>query len=108
VTTTDERTSAAATAAVGTGPASTGPAAETVRVRAFAAARAALGWSERDVTTAPGTTVGNLVAGLLAETPDAADIVARCSVLVDGVRADRDAPVPAGAVVDLLPPFAGG
>ena len=104
MTTTDERTAAA----VGTGPESTGPAAATVRVRAFAAARAALGWSERDHETGSGTTVDTLVAGLLAEAPGAADVVARCSVLVDGVRADRDAPVPAAAVVDLLPPFAGG
>ena len=100
MTTTDERTTPTTAAQ--------GPAAATVRVRAFAAARAALGWSERDQTTGPGTTVGALVADLLAATPDAADVVARCSVLVDGVRADRDAPVPAGAVVDLLPPFAGG
>jgi molybdopterin converting factor small subunit len=96
VTTTDERT--------------TSPAGEvtTVRVRAFAAARAALGWSERDVPTGPAVTVGDLLAGVLADAPDAADVVARCSVLVDGVRTDRDAPVPDGAVVDLLPPFAGG
>jgi molybdopterin synthase sulfur carrier subunit len=102
VTTTDERTTPPASA-----PAAAA-AAGTVRVRAFAAARAALGWSERDHRTGPSTTVGDLVAGLVAEAPDAADVVARCSVLVDGVRADRDAPVPGCAVVDLLPPFAGG
>ncbi|MFC8732021.1 MoaD/ThiS family protein [Luteimicrobium sp. NPDC057192] len=99
MTTTDERATVPTTA-----PAT----AATVRVRAFAAARAALGWSERDHETGPATTVGTLVADLLAETPAAADVVARCSVLVDGVRTDLDAPVPAGAVVDLLPPFAGG
>jgi molybdopterin converting factor small subunit len=52
--------------------------------------------------------VGALLADLLADAPDAADVVARCSVLVDGVRADHDAPLTEGAVVDLLPPFAGG
>ncbi|KGM14063.1 MoaD/ThiS family protein [Cellulomonas bogoriensis] len=37
------------------------------------------------------------------------DVWARCSVLVDGVRsADPHAPVPSGATVDVLPPFAGG
>ena len=28
--------------------------------------------------------------------------------LVDGVRADDDTLIPAGAIVDVLPPFAGG
>ena len=106
VTTTDERstTTQAATAQVTT--AQVGDA--TVRVRAFAAARVALGWSERDAPNGPGVTVGALLADLLADAPDAADVVARCSVLVDGVRADHDAPLTEGAVVDLLPPFAGG
>lgn len=36
-------------------------------------------------------------------------VVARCSVLVDGRVATEDDPeVPDGAVVDVLPPFAGG
>ena len=99
MTTTDERIST---------PTGAGGATTTVRVRAFAAARAALGWSERDVPTGSAATVGDLLADVLADAPDAADVVARCSVLVDGVRADRGAPVPGGAVVDLLPPFAGG
>ena len=97
MTTTDERTTGRA-----------GEATTTVHVRAFAAARAALGWSERELLTGSGVSVGDLLAGVLADAPDAVDVVARCSVLVDGVRADRSAPVPLGAVVDLLPPFAGG
>ena len=97
MTTTDEQTTRR-----------TGEVTTAVRVRAFAAARAALGWSERDVPTGPDATVGDLLAGLLGHAPEAADVVARCSVLVDGVRSDREAPVPGGAVVDLLPPFAGG
>jgi molybdopterin converting factor small subunit len=80
----------------------------TARLRAFAAARAALGWAELDTPAAPGARVADLLDAALARTPGAADVVARCSVLVDGVRSDRDAPVAAGAVVDLLPPFAGG
>jgi sulfur-carrier protein len=30
------------------------------------------------------------------------------SFLVDGVRADDDTVLPPGAIVDVLPPFAGG
>ena len=41
-----------------------------------------------------------------------AEVLARCSYLVDevspGRRAPADVTVPAGAVVDVLPPFAGG
>ncbi|MGC5167894.1 MoaD/ThiS family protein [Luteimicrobium sp. DT211] len=100
MTTTDERSAPTEAERLAAGP--------TVRVRAFAAARAALGWSELDVSARPGSTVGELLTGLLAEAPDAADVIARCSVLVDGIRAEGDAAVSAGAVVDLLPPFAGG
>ena len=35
-------------------------------------------------------------------------VTAVSSLLVEGVPADRDAVVPAGAVVEVLPPFAGG
>jgi molybdopterin converting factor small subunit len=41
-----------------------------------------------------------------------AEVLARCSYLVDevspGRRAPADVPLHAGAVVDVLPPFAGG
>ena len=40
-----------------------------------------------------------------------ARVVAACSLLVDGEsvrRDDTDHALPAGAVIDLLPPFAGG
>ncbi|PJI84736.1 MoaD/ThiS family protein [Luteimicrobium subarcticum] len=94
------------------------PSAATTRVhvRAFAAARAALGAPALDLDVPARdaraghvpATVHDVVAALLARVPDAADVVARCSVLVDGTRSDADAPVPAGAVIDLLPPFAGG
>ncbi|HET8640567.1 MAG TPA: MoaD/ThiS family protein, partial [Pseudonocardiaceae bacterium] len=38
-----------------------------------------------------------------------ARVLAAASFLVDGVAChDRGAPLPAGATVDVLPPFAGG
>jgi molybdopterin synthase sulfur carrier subunit len=41
--------------------------------------------------------------------PGLAEVVPACSVLVDEVQPNRDdLPLPAGAVVDILPPFAGG
>jgi molybdopterin converting factor small subunit len=90
-----------------TGTTQTGQGA-VVQVRAFAAARAALGWSEQAVTVDAPVTVGALLGGLVETAPAAGDVLARCAVLVDGVRAGADVVVPAGATVDLLPPFAGG
>ncbi len=82
----------------------------TVEVRAFAAARAALGWAERATTVAAGSTVADLVGALAVQAPDAAPVLARCAVLLDGRRVTDSAGVvvPDGARVDLLPPFAGG
>jgi molybdopterin converting factor small subunit len=79
-----------------------------VQVRAFAAARAALGWSEQTVTVDAPVTVGALLGRLVDDAPAAAEVLARCAVLVDGVRTGAGVVVRAGATVDLLPPFAGG
>ena len=50
-----------------------------------------------------------LVERLGSDRPALADVLARCSILVDGRRvADPDLPLPADARVDVLPPFAGG
>jgi molybdopterin converting factor small subunit len=62
------------------------------------------------VHIAPGPTldvVTSLAAGLPAEF---ADVLAVSSLLADGTHVDRSAtaPIPAGAVIDVLPPFAGG
>ncbi|WP_202106942.1 MoaD/ThiS family protein [Agromyces seonyuensis] len=82
-----------------------------VTVRLFAAARAAVGHGMLEVAPESDTVSG--VVAALQRVPDAvpevADILGRCSFLVDG-RATRDpgAAVPAGAKVDVLPPFAGG
>jgi molybdopterin converting factor small subunit len=75
------------------------------RVRFFAAAEEAAGRAEEQRTEA---TLGALRAALIAEHPALAGILPRCAVLVDGERRDDDAPLAAGATVDVLPPFAGG
>ncbi|GAA2043276.1 MoaD/ThiS family protein [Yaniella flava] len=51
------------------------------------------------------------VAEVLDELSDAqttAQVISRCSVLVDGVRANPQTQLADGATVDVLPPFAGG
>ncbi len=81
--------------------------APTVTVRLFAAIAEAVG---RDRLTVPAATIGDVVDALVAAGgPDTPRVVERCSVLVGGRRAGSlDEAVPAGAVVDVLPPFAGG
>lgn len=78
-----------------------------VTVRYWAAARAAAGQAEEDVAAG---TVGELLSAIAAR-HDMGRVLAVCSLLVDGmqVRADdNDHPLPGTAVVDVLPPFAGG
>ncbi|NCT92267.1 MoaD/ThiS family protein [Cellulomonas sp. APG4] len=79
----------------------------TVTVRYFAAAAEAAGTDSEQVTA---TTAGELRAAMTStHGADLARVLTRCSLLADGVRLDTDdAPVPAGATVDVLPPFAGG
>lgn len=78
-----------------------------VEVHLFAAARAsAEGLSVLDV---PPGTLAEVLAAAVAQAPGLAAVLPRCSVLVDGVVGhDEAAEVPAGARVDVLPPFAGG
>ncbi|MFD6136471.1 MoaD/ThiS family protein, partial [Isoptericola sp. NPDC060257] len=78
----------------------------TVALRYFAAARAALDRSEETLAVPPGATVADIVARVAAATPAAGPVLARCSVLLDGRRAAPSDVVPAGASLDLLPPFA--
>jgi molybdopterin converting factor small subunit len=81
----------------------------TVAVRYFAAAAEAAGVPgetlEVDVRTA-----GELRAVLVERHGPALErVLTRCSLLAAGSRLpDDDAVVPAGATVDVLPPFAGG
>lgn len=81
-----------------------------VVVRYWAAARAAAGCSEEEV--AAGTLTEILAAAVDRHGSRLAALLPACSILLDGVAAgsgDRSAGVvSAGAVVDVLPPFAGG
>ncbi|WP_214406606.1 MoaD/ThiS family protein [Pseudonocardia lacus] len=82
----------------------------TVVVRYFAAARAAAGVEEEKVQVGAGATVADLLDALRAEHGAAlATVLDRCSYLLDEVAArDLSAALHDGAVLDVLPPFAGG
>lgn len=79
----------------------------TAVVRYFAAAAEAAGTTE---TSHAGTTLGEILdAAEAMHGRPFAKVLARCSVLVDGVLTeDRATEVTSGAVIDVLPPFAGG
>jgi molybdopterin synthase sulfur carrier subunit len=81
----------------------------TIVVRYFAAAAEAAGVPHESVD-AEVCTAGELRAVLVGRHGPALErVLTRCSLLASGVRlADDDAPVPDGATVDVLPPFAGG
>lgn len=79
----------------------------TVTVRFWAAARAATGLDAEQVD-APAT-VGALQAALVAAHPALESVLPVCTLLVDGLAASGpDVPLRPGAVVEVLPPFAGG
>ncbi|MCX6462518.1 MAG: MoaD/ThiS family protein [Pseudonocardiales bacterium] len=82
----------------------------TVVVRYFAAARAAAGTETEKVDADPGATVADVLAAVAAEHgPELARVLERCSFLLDEVAVRDRSAVPAdGAVLDVLPPFAGG
>ncbi|QKE82724.1 MoaD/ThiS family protein [Arthrobacter sp. NEB 688] len=77
-----------------------------VTVRYWAGARAAAGVDGESVPAPP--TVGGLIAALAQARPGLAAVLPVCSVLVDGLAASGDDPLPPGATVEVLPPFAGG
>jgi sulfur-carrier protein len=79
-----------------------------ITVRYFAGARAAAGVPEEKVPA--GGTLSDLRKRLAdRHDPRLGAVLAAASFLVDGVACrDQDREVPAGAVVDVLPPFAGG
>ncbi len=82
----------------------------TVTVRYFAGAKAAAGTRSEPVSVPAGTTVDDLVAALAADHGEALTrVLAAASFLLDEVAVrDRTVVVPDGAVLDVLPPFAGG
>ena len=74
-------------------------------VRLFAAAADA---ARAERTTSAASTVAELrdeLAGRFGA--EFARVLGQCSLLVDGVRTEAG-PLPTGAPVDVLPPFAGG
>jgi molybdopterin converting factor small subunit len=78
-----------------------------VTVRYFAAARAAAGLAQEQ---AEAPTLAALLEELSAgRGPQLAKVFGVASFLVDGLTwRDREAPLPPGATIDVLPPFAGG
>jgi molybdopterin converting factor small subunit len=78
-----------------------------MNIRYFAGAAEAAGRDEQRID-AP-LSLGELRRILANEHgTEFARVLARCAVLVDGARLSDDDPVPQGATVDVLPPFAGG
>ena len=79
-----------------------------VTVRLFAAARAAAG---TDSLTVEAGSLAQGIDELLKHCPALADVLPRCSVLLNGmaVHGDKAAvTLESGSELDVLPPFAGG
>lgn len=77
-----------------------------VTVQFFAAAREAAHAAHEEV---PATTAAELVAALQSRHGERmGHVLAVSTLLVAGERATPDTPLAPGAVVDVLPPFAGG
>ena len=79
---------------------------ETIVVRYWAGARAAAGVDDERVPAVP--TVGELTDRLAAAHPALEAVLPVCSVLVGGRASAGEDPVPPEAVIEILPPFAGG
>lgn len=79
-----------------------------MRIRLFAGAAEAAGREE--VSLAGPLTLASLRGALAAEHgAEFADVLSRCSLMVDGTSGGSDDLVVAdSATVDVLPPFAGG
>ena len=78
-----------------------------VTVRYWAGAQAAAGHAEE---TLPARTLGELLDAVRGR-PKLAAVLPACSLLLDGQalhRDDESVRLPDGAVIDVLPPFAGG
>lgn len=76
-----------------------------VRVRYWAGARACAGTDEDEVRAG---TVGAALDAVRDRRPGLAEVIAVSTILLDGRSAGPGAALPAGAVVEVLPPFAGG
>jgi molybdopterin synthase sulfur carrier subunit len=82
----------------------------TVTVRYYAAARAAAGVETESVEVPTGATVDILLKTVRARHGDEfGRVLDRCSFLLDEVAVrDRELSLHDGALLDVLPPFAGG
>lgn len=76
-----------------------------VTVRYWAGAKAATGVASDEVS---GTTVAEVVAAAVDRHPALEPVARVATFLVDGSASAGERPVPAGATVEVLPPFAGG
>jgi molybdopterin converting factor small subunit len=87
-----------------------------ITVRYYAAACAAAGVETEKLDVPDGATLASVLELLRdgerqaeADSPPLADVLRRCSFLVNEIAAkDRDRPLADGDLVDVLPPFAGG
>ena len=77
-----------------------------VTVRYWAGARAAAG-VDTDLL-GPCATVADALAAVVARRPGLGPVADVSTVLVDGRRAAREDRLPASALLEVLPPFAGG
>ena len=77
-----------------------------ITVRYFAAAAEAAGV---DTEHLPAGSAAQVRSAMVSAHGAALEqVLGRCSLLADGTRVDGADPVPAGATLDVLPPFAGG
>ncbi|WP_341805288.1 MoaD/ThiS family protein [Nocardioides ochotonae] len=87
---------------------------QVIRIRYWAAARAAAGVAEEEVLVEGPVRLGDLVSEVLARHGDSRlrDVIAACSVLLGeqpvGSRDPDEVMVAPGTSVEFLPPFAGG
>lgn len=82
---------------------------EGVTVRFFAAAKAAAGTADEQRALPSPADLRNLLGELISDHGSPlGTVLDRCSFLVNEVTAGPATPLAHGAVVDILPPFAGG
>jgi sulfur-carrier protein len=88
----------------------TATATATVTIRYFAAARAAAGVETEPLGLPDGATVDDAIAAIRQRHgAPLARVLDRSSFLLDEIAVrDRSAIMPAGSLLDVLPPFAGG
>lgn len=86
-----------------------GPGSVSVTVRYFAGAKAAAGLTQESVTVPGDATVAGLIDVLIGRHGDRlAQVLTASTFLIDEVAGGPERPLDDGALVDVLPPFAGG